>query len=368
MKSVSVIIPLFNKEAYVADCLASLCAQTHKPQEVIIVDDGSSDASLDIVYSARNSFEEADIALHIIENKHAGVSHALNTGLALAQGTFVTRVDADDVVSPLWLETLLSCVKTIKPISVRCTHKRIASSYRVSSNVSKPDSAEAHQQDMLASRGRSCDGASLLQKSGNELYHQLFAAIDTNLMSACGTLYVREDLTREGIKFDETLTHTEDLLFNALYFAHGNPAILAPEPLYYYRQVKDSLSHKTSNLFETITKLDGALTQLATNAATQEIASDNEAAMLGYLCCYYTIAMLDLEQITNAQEFSSTIEHAFVSSSIESVFKRAQKLHAVSQTALRLYDFAAKKQYAQLRLAARTINFGRSIRRVIKAL
>ena len=357
MKSVSVIIPLFNKEPYVADCLSSLRTQTHKPLEVIVVDDGSTDASLDIVRKEHARFETAGIELRIIEREHRGVSHVLNDGFSSAQGTYVTRVDADDIVSPLWLDTLLSQDKAHRPVSIRCSHMRISHTPQFS-DIEQPNLKHAVAQEIAFNLPA--------LTSGNELYHQLFAEMNTNLMSTCGTLYVRKDLERDAITFNETLTHTEDLLFNAQYFAHNNPAIVVADPLYYYRQVDDSLSHAASNLFDAVTTLDAELTKLTQSTATRQIARENEHAVLRYLCWYYSIAILDLEKSSTKDEFESALKIGLASSSMKEVFERATQAHSVPQLAQRLYSLAQNKQYAQLRLAARTINLGRSIRRSLK--
>lgn len=351
MKSVSVIIPLFNKEAYIAECLASICAQTHKPLEVIVVDDGSSDTSASIVRNTQANFEQAGIALKLLEGKHAGVSRALNKALAQAQGTYVTRIDTDDLVDARWLETLFACNTSSKPVSIRCMHKRVLETYALSSNQQLPPISEPALPPI---------------ESGNQLYHQLFANMDTNLMSACGTLYVRAELLRADITFNEKLSHTEDLLFNAQYFAHGYPAILAPEPLYYYRQLDDSLSHASSNLFDSVSTLSNALEKLSTQKTTRQIATDNESAALRYLCWYYSIAILDLEKTATEDEFKAALNNALDATSMVGVFERAKQEHVVPQVAWRLFRLAQNKQYAQLRLAARTLNVGRSIRRSVK--
>ena len=88
---VSVIVPLYNTERYVAAALASLLNDQQLPLEVIVVNDGSTDGSLERVKAITDS------RLHVIDNPAKGIAAALNAGLAAAQGEFLVRCDADDL-------------------------------------------------------------------------------------------------------------------------------------------------------------------------------------------------------------------------------------------------------------------------------
>ena len=89
---VSVVIPVYNSEAFVADALDSVFAQDYEPFEVIAVDDGSSDGGAAIVQSYP--------ALRYIHQENSGPSAARNVGVDAARGEFIAFVDADDVVPP----------------------------------------------------------------------------------------------------------------------------------------------------------------------------------------------------------------------------------------------------------------------------
>jgi glycosyltransferase involved in cell wall biosynthesis len=92
---VSVIIPVYNCERYLAEAIESVLAQTYRPIEVIVVDDGSTDSSGDIA----RSYKE----LHYIYQPNQGVAVARNAGLAATDGEFIAFLDADD----LWLPNKL---------------------------------------------------------------------------------------------------------------------------------------------------------------------------------------------------------------------------------------------------------------------
>ena len=101
---VSVIIPVYNAEKYLARCLKAVLGQTHKDLEIIIINDGSTDASGDIICS----FEDERIV--VIEKENGGVSAARNDGLKIASGSRVVFVDADDYPEPDYVEKMVDAM------------------------------------------------------------------------------------------------------------------------------------------------------------------------------------------------------------------------------------------------------------------
>lgn len=104
MPKVSVIIPAYNAEKYIEQCLASVSAQTLEDIEVIAVDDGSTDATRDVISAAA----EADSRIILVEqtNQYAGV--ARNNGMNRATGEFLYFLDADDYIEPETLEVMVA--------------------------------------------------------------------------------------------------------------------------------------------------------------------------------------------------------------------------------------------------------------------
>ncbi len=96
MPLVSIIVPIYNVEQYLAECLDSLVNQTLKDIEIICVNDGSPDNSADIV----REYIQADSRIKLIEQENRGLSGARNTGLKVAKGEYVYFMDSDD-----WLES-----------------------------------------------------------------------------------------------------------------------------------------------------------------------------------------------------------------------------------------------------------------------
>lgn len=103
MPKISVIVPIYRVEAYLAECMDSILSQTYQDFELILVDDGSPDNCGAIC----DEYAEKDSRIRVIHQKNGGLSAARNAGLDIAQGEYVTFVDSDDVLHPNYLEYLM---------------------------------------------------------------------------------------------------------------------------------------------------------------------------------------------------------------------------------------------------------------------
>lgn len=97
---VSIIVPVYNVEPYLAQCLDSICNQTYRNLEIICVDDGSTDNSAQIL----KDFAARDSRFVVISQKNQGVSAARNTAMAAATGEWLTGVDSDDYLASYAIE------------------------------------------------------------------------------------------------------------------------------------------------------------------------------------------------------------------------------------------------------------------------
>lgn len=104
---VSVVVPVYNVEAYVGECLASIEAQTYDNLEIVIIDDGATDGS-HVVCEAFAAKSEHSVLL--LTQQNAGLSAARNAGIRNCAGDYIVFVDSDDVLSPLYVEALVSAV------------------------------------------------------------------------------------------------------------------------------------------------------------------------------------------------------------------------------------------------------------------
>ena len=104
---ISIIIPVYNREQYIEECIRSIQAQSYKNYEIILIDDGSTDDTLAIC----RSLAQDDPAIRILESSHVGVSKARNIGLEAVKGDFVFFLDSDDIIHPCLLESLVTAMK-----------------------------------------------------------------------------------------------------------------------------------------------------------------------------------------------------------------------------------------------------------------
>lgn len=100
---ISIIIPCYNAEKYIAETIQSVINQTHKNWELIIVNDGSTDNSIEII----NKYIDLDNRIKLINKENTGVSDTRNKGIVLAKGEFMAFLDADDVWNSDFLESTL---------------------------------------------------------------------------------------------------------------------------------------------------------------------------------------------------------------------------------------------------------------------
>ena len=96
----SIVVPVYNTEKYIGECIDSILSQSYSDFEVIIVDDGSHDSSLDIC----RKYESRDGRIKVIHKENGGVSSARNMGIDAAAGKYITFIDADDWILPGSLE------------------------------------------------------------------------------------------------------------------------------------------------------------------------------------------------------------------------------------------------------------------------
>lgn len=108
MDLITVIIPVYNVEKYLTACIESVVNQTYQDLQIILIDDGSMDASPQIC----DKYAEEDHRIVVIHKVNEGVSKARNVGLDLAEGKYVMFVDSDDWIEPHCIQSMIDLMKT----------------------------------------------------------------------------------------------------------------------------------------------------------------------------------------------------------------------------------------------------------------
>lgn len=102
MPELSIIVPVYNTEQYLEECLESIHCQTLQDIEVICVDDGSTDSSLSII----KRFIQRDSRFRVIQKSNSGYGHSMNLGMDAAQGKYIGIVESDDWILQNMMQTL----------------------------------------------------------------------------------------------------------------------------------------------------------------------------------------------------------------------------------------------------------------------
>ena len=234
MIKVSVILPVYNVEKYIRKCLESLIQQELKEIEIIVVNDGSTDKSLDII----NEFMKLDNRIKLVNKNNGGVSAARNSGLMIANGEYVSFVDSDDWVEKSFLFKLYNLAKANSCDVAGCN-------FVISGENSKVEYKYPLDEEKIYER----------QDITSDIAEKIIAGtIKTNVWDK---IYKREFLSTNSIKFDEKIIRFEDWYFYVEVCKHMNRCIYINEGLYNYRIIEGSLSNKYyENFFEMIISMN----------------------------------------------------------------------------------------------------------------
>lgn len=213
-ESVSIIIPAYNVDEYLEECVHSLLCQTYTNYEVVIIDDGSTDNTYDV--GKRLTVESAKVKLFHQENQ--GVSIARNVGMQKANGEFFIFVDADDIVAPQYIETLVACVKKSDMGMVGFTSEREKIATKVSLNT-----VDIQASNMMES---------ILCEANYDGY-------------LWNKIFQRKIIEKNNLKFQKNIVVWEDLLFVLQYLKNCDKVTISGEKLYYYRYREGSAVNNT---------------------------------------------------------------------------------------------------------------------------
>ena len=124
---ISVVVPVYNVEKYINDCIDSIINQTYRELEIILVDDGSNDSSGAIC----DEYAMKDDRIRVIHKKNGGLAEARNKGIDSANGSYLAFIDSDDHINVHMMDILLNnLIKTDSDISVCRFHKYNEGLYR----------------------------------------------------------------------------------------------------------------------------------------------------------------------------------------------------------------------------------------------
>ena len=217
---VSIIIPVYNAENTIERCINTLISQTYSNIEIIIINDGSTDNSENLI----NQYVQKDNRIKLINIKNNGVSNARNTGINYSKGKYIMFVDADDYISSKMIEVLVTA-RNEHETFVICNYYMLEKDL---GNVEQ-DNVENINTEMID-----------IREKFYSLYHE-----KNIIKTPWGKLYDANIIKDNNLAFNIQISLGEDFIFNLEYMRFVKKICYVDSKLYYYfRSNNMSLSQK----------------------------------------------------------------------------------------------------------------------------
>ena len=221
MDKVSVIVPVFNVDKYLKQCIESIITQTYQNIEIILVDDGSTDSSGYIC----DQYKEKDNRIKVIHKENGGLSSARNIGIDIADGDYIAFIDSDDSVDKQYIYALYSACKKYDCQIAQCDFLYV-SEKSIKLEMNNNYNTEVLSSEMALKRACRIPDAVKYNVAWNKLYSkQLF----------------------ETIRYPQNRIHEDEFTTYRLIYK-ANKIVVIDAYLYYYLQRKDSIMGKKFNL------------------------------------------------------------------------------------------------------------------------
>ena len=218
---VSIIVPVYNVESYLDECIQSIVNQTYQNWECILINDGSMDNSEHIC----DTWVEKDNRIHVIHQSNQGVSAARNTGIQHAKGEYITFIDSDDWIEKNYLYSFIEALQNNQ--SDLIVSGLIHNYNNGETKIYTPQSPE----------------------SFNLNWQNINSFVSLNkihlLYPPYVKLYKAQLIKKYNIRFNKQYSYGEDLLFNYDYLEHVNTITCIDKAYYHYRIIgNNTLSSK----------------------------------------------------------------------------------------------------------------------------
>ena len=224
---ISIVLPIYNIEKYLTDCIESVINQTYKNIEIILVDDGSEDNCATIC----DNYANKDKRIKVIHKENGGLSDARNAGLKIATGEYITFIDSDDIIDKQYIENLFEilvennadiAICNYKEIEEKNNYKQLPKNYKPKNEIDIFDNIE-----------------SLKQMYTSHKHGMVFVA--------WAKLYKKELFIKNNIKYPEGKIHEDTYTtYKLLYYA--KKVVFTEKELYFYRLRKGSIMNSKFNL------------------------------------------------------------------------------------------------------------------------
>lgn len=266
-EKISVIVPIYNLAPWLGRCVESILAQTCENLEVILVDDGSGDDSLDIA----REFARQDCRVKVIHQENAGVTAARLRGVEEATGDWIGFVDGDDELEPQMYARLLENARTYGADISHCGYQRIDSSGNVDYHY---NTGRIHCQDHLTGLRELLEERLVGPGLWNKLYkRELFRGL------------------RE--KMDFSIRNNEDMLMNFYLFSGAGKSVYEDVCPYHYLFRENSAARGKLNEHRIYDRI--RVRQIILDSCPPELERDAREALLRVLLYVYALLTVETE-------------------------------------------------------------------------
>lgn len=223
MSKVSIIVPIYNGENVLSRCIDSILNQSYKNLEIILINDGSKDKSIDIL----RKYEKLDDRIIVINNENKGVSETRNIGVMQATGDYIQFIDSDDYIELDMIE------KTIKLMEKENADLVITGLFLDIEDGKKINSA------IQTFEKETCRDKKIIAQN------VISRLNGTYINSPVNKLYKKSIIVDNNIKMDKGIDLGEDLIFNLEYIKFCKCVVFSEEVYYHYcMQVQENLTFK----------------------------------------------------------------------------------------------------------------------------
>lgn len=216
---ISVIVPIYNIENYLDDCIISILNQSYYNFELILVDDGSTDSCSQIC----DKYSLIDKRISVIHKKNGGLVSARNEGVKYSKGQYITYVDGDDWVSENWLICILQAINDYHPDLISYN------AYKSTDGKNIPMNTSSFSGFFNEKGIKECI-------IPNMLFDSRFKFYSFGILPSVWSKAFRRDILIRNLCRDESITFGEDAACVYSYLLECNSYISLPDYLYYYRQ------------------------------------------------------------------------------------------------------------------------------------
>ena len=266
---VSIIVPVYNGQEYIEQCISSIINQTYNNLEIIVINDGSTDNTINIL----KNFEKKDSRIRIIDKENTGVSDSRNIGIIESTGKYINFVDSDDWIELDMIEKLVNKIQEKDVDAVRCNYYR-----QYDRNIKETK----YVSNLYGLENKHIKKEQMKEKVLDKI-------LDGRLPAYLCLLLVKADIAKKTKPFNRNLAMMEDKVYFIELLLNMNSIYIYELPLYNYYYNKKSASQLEKNYIRNYENV------LLVNEIINSILEENKINTIERKALYNTAHLKDIE-------------------------------------------------------------------------